>query len=209
MYTLRQLPHPPAPSPQVERGRRKYLEKTLSYTTFATAKNQQKGTIVVPFSFLDMANETVLQELEQMLNGILAEDTPYFLVSVRLKPTNNFKVFLDGDQGIPIEKCVQINRKLYKLIEEKGIYPDGDFSLEVSSPGVDEPLKLHRQYVKNIGRDVEVIFLDETMKEGKLITVTEADILIEQITGKGKKAVTEQVLIPFNNIKSTTVQIKF
>ena len=156
-----------------------------------------------------MANETVLQELEQMLNVILAEDTAYFLVSVRLKPTNNFKVFLDGDQGIPIEKCVQINRKLYKLIEEKGIYPDGDFSLEVSSPGVDEPLKLHRQYVKNIGRDVEVIFLDETMKEGKLITVTEADILIEQITGKGKKAVTEQVLIPFNNIKSTTVQIKF
>jgi ribosome maturation factor RimP len=156
-----------------------------------------------------MANETVLQELEAMLNGILAEDPAYFLVSVRLKPTNNFKVFLDGDLGISIEKCVQINRKLYKLIEEKGMYPEGDFSLEISSPGLDEPLKLHRQYVKNIGRDVEVVFTDETKKEGKLLTVTEADILIEQITGKGKKAVTQQVLIPFNNIKSTTVQIKF
>ena len=144
-----------------------------------------------------------------MLNSILAEEPEYFLVSLKVKPTNNFKVFIDGDNGMTIEKCVRFNRKLYKLIEESGIYPEGEFSLELSSPGIDEPLKLHRQYVKNIGRFVEVTFMDDTVKEGKLLTVTEADILIEYTEGKGKKAVTQQLVIPLNNIKTTIVQIKF
>lgn len=156
-----------------------------------------------------MLNETVIQETEKMLNSILAEEPEYFLVSVRIKPTNNIKVFIDGDNGITIEKCVRFNRKLYKLIEETGMYPEGEFSLELSSPGVDEPLKMHRQYLKNIGREVEVIFADDTRKQGKLLAVTEADIIIEHTEGKNKKAVTQQLVIPFNNIKSTTVQIKF
>jgi ribosome maturation factor RimP len=54
-----------------------------------------------------------------------------------------------------------------------------------------------------------VIFTDDTRKEGKLLEVAEADIMIEHTEGKGKKAVTQQVVIPFINIKSTTVQIKF
>jgi ribosome maturation factor RimP len=156
-----------------------------------------------------MANETVLEVIENMLKSILAEEPEYFLVSVKNKPTNNFKVFIDGDNGITIEKCVRFNRKLYKQIEESGMFPEGEFSLELSSPGIDEPLKLHRQYVKNIGRNVEVTFLEDTIKEGKLLTVTEADILIEYTEGKGKKAVTQQQVIPFNNIKTTIVQIKF
>jgi ribosome maturation factor RimP len=156
-----------------------------------------------------MLNETEIQRVEQLVNQVLAEETAYFLVSIRIKPTHNLKVFLDGDNGITIEKCVQVNRKLYKLIEETGMYPEGEFSLEVSSPGVDEPLKMHRQYTRNIGRDVEVLFTDDTRKEGKLIAVTEADILLEHTEGKGKKAVTQQLVIPFTNIKSTTVQIKF
>lgn len=173
------------------------------------AKNQQKGTNFVPFSFLNMATDQHLPTIEQFLQTILAEEPNYFLVSVKIKPTNNIKVFLDGDQGLPIEKCVYFNRKLYKLIEEAGIYPEGEFSLEVSSPGIDEPLKLIRQYQKNIGRSVQVVFTDDTIKEGILETVAEADIMIQCTSGKGKKAVTEQVLIPFSNIKSTTVQIKF
>ena len=171
--------------------------------------NQQKGTATVPFSFLGMANEAHFQEIEKLVNDLLAEEPQYFCVSLRIKPTNNIKLFLDGDNGLPILKCVQLNRKLYKMIEELGIYPEGEFSLEVSSPGVDEPLLLHRQYVKNIGREVEVIFTDDTRKEGKLLEVAESDISIEHTAGKGKKAVTQQVVIPFINIKSTTVQIKF
>ena len=88
---------------------------------------QQKGTATVPFSFFGMANEAQIQALEKLLNSLLAEEPDYFLVSLRIKPTNNVKVFIDGDQGLPIEKCVRFNRQLYKLIEETGMYPEGEF----------------------------------------------------------------------------------
>lgn len=172
-------------------------------------KETTEGNAVVPFSFVPMSAETKLQQIEALLNGLLEAETEYFLVSLKIKPTDNVKIFIDGDNGITIEKCIYFNRKLRNQIEEQGIYPEGEYSLEISSPGVGEPLKLHRQYVKNIGRNVEVAFVDETKKEGKLLTVTEADIIIEHTEGKGKKAVTQQLVIPFSNIKSTTVQIKF
>lgn len=153
--------------------------------------------------------EERIQQLEALISQILADEPTYFLVSVKIKPTNNIKVFFDGDEGISIEKCVQFNRALYKMIEEKGWYPDGEFSMEVSSAGIGEPLLLHRQYLKNVGRDLEIIFTDGSEKIGTLMAVTAEDILLQTTEGKGKKAVTQQVLIPFTNIKSTTVQIKF
>ncbi len=156
-----------------------------------------------------MANEAALTEIEKMIESIMVDEPEYFCVSVRIKPTNNVKVFIDGDNGLAIEKCVRFNRKLYKLIEESGMYPEGEYSLELSSPGVDEPLKLNRQYTKNIGRNVEVVLTDDSVKEGLLLTVTATDITIEQTTGKGKKAVIQQIVIPFDNIKTTTVQTKF
>ena len=97
-----------------------------------------------------------IQRIEALIERLIAETKEVFLVSVRIKPTNNIKVFLDADNGLSIEKCTKINRAMYRVIEEEGWYPDGNFSLEVSSPGVDEPLKLLRQYKKNIGRKVEV-----------------------------------------------------
>jgi len=172
-------------------------------------KESTEGSGYRSLLLFGMANEVQIQALEKFLSEILAEEPEYFLVSLRIKPTNNIKVFIDGDQGLAIEKCVRFNRKLYKLIEESGMYPEGDFSLELSSPGVDEPLQMLRQYNKNIYREVEVIFNDNNKKEGKLLSVTETDIIIENTEGKGKKAVTQQLVIPFNNIKTTIVQIKF
>jgi ribosome maturation factor RimP len=156
-----------------------------------------------------MVTDPNFNQIEQFLNGLLAEEPNFFLVSLSIKPTNNIKVFLDGDEGFPIAKCVQFNRLLYKFIEELAIYPEGDFSLEVSSPGLEEPLKLLRQYQKNIGRTVSVHLNDDTIKEGILESATETVIQIVYTTGKGKKAITEQLVIPFLDIKSTTVQIKF
>ena len=156
-----------------------------------------------------MMLEDQIKQLEKMVDVVLAAETSIFLVGLKIKPTNNIRVYLDADEGLPIEKCVQLNRKLYKLIEESGLYPEGEYSLEVSSPGIDEPLKLIRQYHKNIGRLVEVVFNDGTVKTGKLLQVAESDIIIEQTEGKGKKLQVQQVVIPFENIKSTTVQIQF
>jgi ribosome maturation factor RimP len=156
-----------------------------------------------------MATDPQIQQIEQLVGKLLTDEPEFFCVQIKIKPTNNVKVFIDGDNGLAIEKCVQFNRKLYKLIEESLLYADGDFSLEVSSPGIDEPLKMHRQYTKNKGRFVEVIFNDDTKKEGKLLEVAEQDIIIEHAEGKGKKAVIQQLVIPFSNIKTTTVQVKF
>jgi ribosome maturation factor RimP len=153
--------------------------------------------------------ETPLQAVEQMVKAMLAEDPAYFLVEMKIKPTNNFKVFLDGDQGITIEKCITINRALYRKIEEAGMFPGGDFSLEVSSPGLDEPLKLFRQYKKNIGRPVEVILKDGIKVTGKMIEVQDNSILVEETRGKNKKLEVIQHHFPFENIKSTKIQAAF
>ncbi len=143
------------------------------------------------------------------MEALIADQPDLFLVEVKIKPTNNIKVFIDGDQGISIDKLVQYNRKLYKEIEERNLFPGGDFSLEVSSPGLDEPLKLQRQYRKNIGRFVEVMDKEGGKKEGKLLSASESELVIEETTGKGKKMETVQHTISFDNIKTTKIQIKF
>src|SRR5579871_5738122 len=132
-----------------------------------------------------MSTETI-SAVESLVQTILAGEEGYFLVEVRIKPTNNVKVYIDGDQGISIEKCVQYNRALYKKIDESGLFPAGDFSLEVSSPGLDEPLKLLRQYRKNIGRQVELVLQDGSRKEGRMVEVTEDGIIVEEVKGKNK-----------------------
>jgi ribosome maturation factor RimP len=154
-----------------------------------------------------MTQDTHLQAIEKLVGPLLQDDI--FLVSIKIKPTNNIKIYLDADSGLGIEKCIKINRSLYKIMEEMGMYPDGDFSLEVSSPGIDEPLKLLRQYKKNIGRTVVVTGNDNSLKEGKLAGVNENSITLEIAEGKGKKAVTRELEIPFSEIKETKVQVKF
>ena len=154
-----------------------------------------------------MTVDTQIETITKLIKPLLVDDI--FLVSIKIKPTNNYKIYLDADGGLGIEKCIKINRALYKIMEEMAIHPDGDFSLEVSSPGIDEPLKLLRQYKKNIGRTIEVITNDDTKKEGLLKEVADEAITIEQTEGKGKKAVVLNTTISFADIKQTKVLIKF
>ena len=156
-----------------------------------------------------MTQDTSIHAIEALIAKLLSATEDIFLVSVRIKPINNIKVFLDADTGLNIDKCVKINRAMYRTIEEEGWFPDGNFSLEVSSPGIDEPLKLIRQYIKNIGRNVEITLIDETKKEGKLLAVTQETITIEYTEGKNKKAVTLTKEITFDKVKQTIVSIAF
>jgi ribosome maturation factor RimP len=156
-----------------------------------------------------MNKDLQIEELTAFTNRILEMDPAFFLVEIRIKPTNNVKVFVDGDQGLPIEKCVAINRALYKNISESGMYPGDDFSLEVSSPGLDEPLKLKRQYVKNIGRPVEVSKTDGVIVEGVLKLVDDNAVTVVEEKGKNKKKEWIEHIIPFDQIKTTKIQIVF
>lgn len=155
-----------------------------------------------------MNSENQVITVEKKLNELLTELPGYFLVETSVKPTNNIKVFVDADQGATIDQLSRINRALYKWVEEN-LFPDGDFSIEVSSPGLDEPLMLNRQYLKNIGRMVDIVLKNGLKKEGKLINVSENEIVIEEDRGKGKKKEVIQHIILKEEIKTTKVQVKF
>ena len=155
-----------------------------------------------------MNSENQVIGVEKKLSELLMELPGYFLVEISVKPTNNIKVFVDADQGAAIDQLSRINRALYKWVEEN-LFPNGDFSIEVSSPGLDEPLKLNRQYLKNIGRLVEIVLKNGLKKEGKLISVSENEVVIEEEKGKGKKKEVVQHIIIKEEIKTTKVQVKF
>ncbi len=154
---------------------------------------------------------TIEQKKERILRfaeDLIRDEAGYFLVEVKLKPGNSIQVLLDADQGVSLNRCVALNRALYKQIEEAGLFPPGEFALEVSSPGLDEPLKLTRQYQKNIGRDVEVILKDGRKVNGKLLAAGD-EIVVEETKGKGKKQEIVQHTFITDQIKSTKIQIVF
>lgn len=156
-----------------------------------------------------MSNEEKTLKIKELAAGLLSADPSIFLVRVHIRPINNISVYVDGDQGVTIDKCVKLNRALYKQIVEQGVCPDGEFALEVSSPGVDEPLLMERQYTKNIGRVVEVTDNEGKLIEGKLLGITAEGIEIEEEKGKGKKKEVIKHQFPFSSIKSTVVKIIF
>lgn len=154
--------------------------------------------------------DTVLDKIKELTEGII-DDSALFLVDLKIKPTNNVKVFIDGDNGISIDVISKINKALYKKLEESGLFPNDDFSLEVSSPGIDAPLKLFRQYPRNVGRNVRITLMDDQEIKGILKEVNEDEIKVEKaMTAKQKKAgEAAEVILPFTQIKATIVELKF
>src|SRR6185369_97786 len=153
--------------------------------------------------------DSQIQAIEQRVMALIEPDPENFLVDVKIRPGNNIKVFVDADHGISIDKLARYNRSLYRQIEESGLFPNNDFSLEISSPGLEEPLKLRRQYLKNIGRYVEIILKDGIKKEGKLITATDGGVVIEEEKGNKKKKEVIQHSLSYDDIKTTKIQIKW
>ena len=156
-----------------------------------------------------MATEEKTAEIIKLVGQLLGGEPDYFIVSVSIRPVNNISLFIDGDSGITIEKCVKINKALYKQIVETALYLDGEFSLEVSSPGLDEPLKLNRQYIKNIGRSLMVELSDGKKVEGKLIAADNEGIELEEELGKGKKKEVVKHAFLFDQIKESKVNVVF
>ncbi len=103
---------------------------------------------MAPFFLPKMTTNTTEEKIEGLLQPLL-EDSDMFLTAIRIKPTNNIKVFLDADSGLSIDKCIRINRALYKTIEEEAWYPDGNFSLEVKIPNL--PSFVKRDYALAVG----------------------------------------------------------
>ena len=134
-------------------------------------------------------------------------DKEVFLVDVRVRTGNIINVFIDGEKGVMIEDCINLSRFIEGSLDREV----EDFELSVSTAGIDQPLKLLRQYPRNVGRTVEVTLKDGEIKVGKLSRVTEDSIEIEIPSPKKKLAGQEYgpVMIKFNDIKGTKVMISF
>jgi ribosome maturation factor RimP len=146
-----------------------------------------------------MAEES-LPEQDLFIVDVAVSDTP-----VRPKIT----VLADGEQGITIDQCATISRRINaKITEAYG--EEMAYVLEVSSPGVDFPLTQPKQFQRNVGRSLRVRLQDGTEKTGKLEEVTEAGLsLLEEVKQKGKKATYVPVQVPYEEIVKANVVISF
>jgi ribosome maturation factor RimP len=159
----------------------------------------------IPFRFIFtqmISKERVTDLIEQRIEG-----TDLFLVKLSISSANAIKVIVDGDSGVSIEQCIAISRQIEHNLDRD----EEDFSLEVTSFGLGEALLLHRQYEKNLERNVKINLKDGTRVKGKLLEVEENHIVIDQdLTKKqikeGKEA---HIQLAFDDIQETKVEVSF
>jgi ribosome maturation factor RimP len=150
----------------------------------------------------------LLKESVQKLIEEIIEGTELFLVDVRsgTGKTTKITILLDSDEGISIEQCAKISRELSQKLEEMEV-GDSPFTLEISSPGLEEPLKSKRQYFKNLNRQLSVTLIDGSQKKGKLIEVKDESIIL----GIPEKKKQEELIIEiaFSEIKKSNIIVSF
>ncbi|SFS96636.1 ribosome maturation factor RimP [Mucilaginibacter polytrichastri] len=175
------------------------------------ALSEKRGQFVPSFWFYQLNDRmtNIEKRVTELVEEKLTELPDHFLVDVKMHANGDLIILVDGDKGAGIDACAQVSRYVgFKLEEENTI--DNPYNLEVSSPGIDTPLKLNRQYVKNVGRTVAAKLADGSNKEGKLTAVDADQItIIAQIKIKGKKAEEAEINIPFDQITETKVLISF
>ncbi len=148
----------------------------------------------------------VTELVEQCIDN---EET--FLVEVHIAgKVNNQKiqVFIDGDTAVGIEECTSISRKLSDALEEKSLV-EGQYVIEVSSPGVSKSLKFIRQYPKHKGRELDIVTKDKTKYSGLLLDVKGQEIVLQLSVGKSKKDQEQKtVSLPIDIVESAKVLVR-
>ena len=118
-------------------------------------------------------------------------------------------ILIDADQGVTIEACAKVSRAVAGELEANEMFGDA-YVLEVSSPGLDYPLTSHRQYQKNISRELKVMLGSGAEVSGKLLEAdTDKLKLLVKKKEKGKKATEEEVTYSLAEIKKSIVQVSF
>ena len=145
--------------------------------------------------------------IERLLSEALSEKfqeeglTDCFLVDIVIKKNDKVEVYIDSDINLPIAKCQKVSRFLEMKIEENGWLGE-KYTLDVSSPGTDRPLKLKRQYVKNVGRRIRITNLEEETSEGKLIEANQDSISVQVAKDKVEE-------IQMDTIKTAKILVSF
>lgn len=139
------------------------------------------------------------------------EGTDIFLVDLKISAGNKISVLVDAIGGLPITDCIKVSRGIEHNLDRES----EDFALDVSSPGLDKPLKVFRQYEKNIERSVKITLNDEGIFDAKIISVEEPKITleIEEIVTKSdslesvKKG--DKMILSQTDIKEAKINISF
>lgn len=151
------------------------------------------------------------EKVEELLNGFLQTREDLFLIDLKISAANDITVILDGDKGVSIQDCLDASRAVENNLDRE----EQDFSLQVMSAGLTEPLTQLRQYQKNIGREVEITFNEGEKLKGELLRTdaTSVTLLLRyrkpKDIGKGKIDVEEERTIPLLEIKKALIVIKF
>jgi len=149
-------------------------------------------------------------KVENLLKESFEENNSLFLIDFTVDNSNHIKVVIDGDQGVSVNDCIAVSRKIEHNLDRE----EEDFSLEVLSAGVSEPLRLARQYQKNIGRTLAVT-TPEGKIEGKLVKMEDGNITLQwqarepKPVGKGKVTVDKEAVLPIDKISEAKVIITF
>ncbi len=136
----------------------------------------------------------------------IVENNGFLLVDLVLRGNDRnpiIEVFIDGDLPVTAADCTKISRKLTSIIDDEELI-SGNYRLDVSSPGIDKPLKFPRQYPKHIGRFFEVKYLDDDKSkkiEGELKSIEGDELTF--LTNKG------ELKLKFNQIQKAKVIIRF
>lgn len=132
-----------------------------------------------------------------------------FIVDISVGPGNAILVNIDSDDGLSIDKCIEMSRHIEHQFDRES----EDFSLEVSSPGLTQPFKVLRQYLKNLGKEVEIISGKGDKIAGTLKSADEKSFIAEiasTIKADGKKTVVlKTVEFSYHDIKSVKLVITF
>lgn len=153
-----------------------------------------------------ISREKIISLIEPVLN-----EKKFFIVSLTISNSNRIILSIDGMNAVRIEDCVQLSR----IIEHGLDRNEEDFELEVSSAGLDIPLTVHQQYLKNIGRNVSIQHSDGIRTEGKLLEATDEDFKIEykrkeRIEGKKKKqTIIENKRYKYSEVQNVKLVISF
>ena len=151
------------------------------------------------------------ERVQELVDQYLATREDLFLIELKISADSNITVIIDGDQSVSLQDCLDVSRAVEFQLDRE----EHDFSLQVMSPGLSEPMKLPRQFAKNIGRELDVLLNDDTKIQGELKIVGEDSITLElkyrrpKLVGKGKEDVIEDRIIPLTEIKKALVVIKF
>ena len=149
------------------------------------------------------------KKVENLLAEALDQNPSLFLIELKIGIDNSIRIILDGDQGVLLKDCMSISRTIEHNLDRD----EEDFSLEVASAGVGTSLKNHRQYVKNIGRKLEVEISEGSPFQGTLTSVDKNGFSLKwkqrepKPIGKGKVTVEKQKTLSYDTIVSAKVII--